>query len=135
MLSRRLEITADCSRRPERSDHFEPRVAWHGRGMGEWHRAVALSRRGGYLLCRRSGYAFAAGPRVEKGQYFSFAGKLPCRSTARARGAGGQQRLTAVRSCGAAAHRAGISNSNRSSDLAGAAPAALTFSIFPLLSK
>src|SRR5690242_13640694 len=91
MLSRRLEIATNCPGGPERSDHSEPRVAWHGRGMGEWHGAMAVPRRCGYLLYRRSGYAFDAGPPVEKGQYFSFAGEFHRRSTELGRRAGGQE--------------------------------------------
>src|SRR5260370_20892438 len=96
MFSGRLEIAPDCSGRPERINHSEPGIAWHGRRMGQRHGAMAVSGRRGDHVSGRSGHAFAAGARMEKGQYLSFAREFYWRSTALGRRASGQKRLNAV---------------------------------------
>jgi DNA-binding transcriptional LysR family regulator len=58
------------------ANHSEPRLAWHGRGMGQWHGAVAVSGKRGDCVNSRSGHAFAARSCLEKGQYVSFAQAL-----------------------------------------------------------
>src|SRR5258707_593590 len=95
MFSRRLEIAPDCSGRTERINHSEPGIAWHGRRMGQRHGAMAVSGRGGDHVGGRSGHAFAAGARMEKGQYLSFARQFYRRGTALGRRARGQKRLIA----------------------------------------
>src|SRR5712671_6952615 len=97
MFSRRLEIAPDCSGRTERINHSEPGIAWHGRRMGQRHGAMAVSGRRGDHVGGRSGHAFAAGARLEKGQYLSFARQLHWRGTALGRRARGKKRLNAVR--------------------------------------
>src|SRR6266436_9822375 len=82
MFSRRLEIAPDCSGRTERINHSEPGIAWHGRRMGQRHGAMAVSGRRGDHVSGRSGHAFAAGARMEKGQYLSFARQFYMRGTA-----------------------------------------------------
>ncbi len=85
--------------RTERINHSEPGIAWHGGGMGQRHGAMAVSGRRGDHVSGRSGHAFAAGARMEKGQYLSFARQFYWRGTALGRRASGQKRLNAVGFC------------------------------------
>ena len=78
MFSRWFEIAADRSGRPERSDDSEPRVARHGRGVGEQNSPLAVSWKRGHPVRRRPEHAVAAGARVEKGQYLTAARKFHC---------------------------------------------------------
>ena len=73
----------------------------HGMGVG-WVNGTArwaVSGRRGDHVGGRSGHAFAAGARMEKGQYLSFARQFYWRGTALGRRATGQKRLNAVGFC------------------------------------
>src|SRR5580693_7697627 len=77
MFSRGFEIAPDCSGRPERINHSEFGIAWHGRRMGQRHGAWAVSGRGGGPVDLRSEYALATRPGLEERQYLPVACKLP----------------------------------------------------------
>src|ERR1041385_688604 len=76
MFSRRPEVAPDRSGRPERINHSEPGIAWHGRRLGQRHGARAVSRRRRDPVYRRPEHAVAAGPGLEKRQYLSVTRKF-----------------------------------------------------------
>jgi len=73
MFSWRLEVSACRSGGTERGDYPESRIELIGCGMGPGNGTLAVSRNRCRLTRDRLEHASEFGPRVENGQYLSFA--------------------------------------------------------------